>query len=148
MIDVNLDHWRQREKEREREIERQRARERERDREVERELTRQRMKEERERYIVQQAAQELAAVQAEPIDSDSDVDDHHSPPPPPEPDTSSESHGESVKVNVECIMSCGVAIILFCYSGHKFMPPMMIPDNHWRQIMKNQQPLQQVQVLN
>ncbi|GLV45567.1 uncharacterized protein CBL_02587 [Carabus blaptoides fortunei] len=34
-------------------------------------------KEREEQYVVQQAAQELAAVEAEPIDSDSDMDDNH-----------------------------------------------------------------------
>lgn len=51
------------------------------------------------RYIVQQAAQELAAVEAEPIDSDSDMDnDHYSPAPPPEMDASSDAHSETTQV--------------------------------------------------
>lgn len=37
------------------------------------------------RYVVQQAAQELAAVEAEPIDSDSDMDENHYNSPAPEP---------------------------------------------------------------
>lgn len=49
IIDVNLDHTKQREREKERELERQRARERDRDREAERERDRQRQKEEREK---------------------------------------------------------------------------------------------------
>lgn len=94
---MNLEHWKQREREKERELERQKARERERTRELERERDRLRQKEEREKYIVQQAAQELAAVEAEPIDSDSDMDDNHFSPPPPEEDAVSE-HSEPAQV--------------------------------------------------
>lgn len=46
---------------------------------------------------MQQAAEELAAVQAEPIDSDSEVDDHHSPP-PPQPVPSPKPQNEFAKV--------------------------------------------------
>lgn len=46
---------------------------------------------------MQQAAQELAAVEAEPIDSDSDMDDNHYSPPPPEEDAISE-HSEPAQV--------------------------------------------------
>lgn len=99
LIDVNLEHWKQREREKERELERQKARERERNREVERERDRLRQKEEREKYIVQQAAQELAAVEAEPIDSDSDMDDNHFSPAPPEEDTTSQ-HSEPAQVKI------------------------------------------------
>ncbi|KAK9881568.1 hypothetical protein WA026_016442 [Henosepilachna vigintioctopunctata] len=81
LIDVNLEHWKQKEREKERELERQKARERERHREYEREKERQKMREEREKYILRQAAQELAAVEAEPIDSDSDMDENHYSPP-------------------------------------------------------------------
>lgn len=98
LIDVNLEHWKQREKEKERELERQKARERERYREVERQRDRQRQREEREKYIVEQAAQELAAVEAEPIDSDSDMDDNHYSPPPPEPEAISNDDSGSAKV--------------------------------------------------
>lgn len=79
LIDVNMEHWKQREKEKGREQERQRQRDRDRDQE------RQRHRQEREKFVVQQAAQELAAVEAEPIDSDSDMDnnDHFSPTEPP-----------------------------------------------------------------
>lgn len=62
------------------------------------------------RYIVQQAAQELAAVEAEPIDSDSDMDDNHFSPPPPEEDMHSEhsepaqvSSNHSTNENVQCL---------------------------------------------
>lgn len=83
-------------------MERQKARERERTREAERERDRLRQKEEREKYIVQQAAQELAAVEAEPIDSDSDMDDNHfSPPPPPEEDAISQQ-SEPAQVRKNC----------------------------------------------
>lgn len=51
LIDVNLEHWKQREKEKERELERQKARERERNREFAREKDRQRQREEREKYF-------------------------------------------------------------------------------------------------
>lgn len=51
LIDVNLEHWKQREREKEREMERQVAREREKMREMERERDRQREKEERERLV-------------------------------------------------------------------------------------------------
>lgn len=47
---------------------------------------------------MQQAAQELAAVEAEPIDSDSDMDNDNYNPPPPEPDANSDTHSESAKV--------------------------------------------------
>lgn len=50
------------------------------------------------RYIVQQAAQELAAVEAEPIDSDSDMDNDNYNPPAPEPDGISDTHSEPSKV--------------------------------------------------
>ncbi|KRT79601.1 hypothetical protein AMK59_7721, partial [Oryctes borbonicus] len=88
LIDVNLEQSKQKEREKERALERQHARERDRDREAERERDRLRAKEEREKFIVQQAAQELAAVEAEPIDSDSDMDDNHFSPAPPEQDAS------------------------------------------------------------
>ncbi|KAJ8934706.1 hypothetical protein NQ318_008504 [Aromia moschata] len=51
-----------------------------------------------ERYILQQAAQELAAVEAEPIDSDSDMDDNHYSPPPPEPENNSVDASESAQI--------------------------------------------------
>lgn len=52
LIDVNLEHWKQREREKERELERQKARERERNREAERERDRLRQKEEREKCVL------------------------------------------------------------------------------------------------
>lgn len=62
LIDVNLEQSQQREREqereKEREIERQRAKEREKDR--------------KEKYVLAQASRELAAVNAEPIDSESE----------------------------------------------------------------------------
>lgn len=47
------------------------------------------------RQIREQAAQELAAVEAEPIDSDSDMDENHYSPAPPEPDHNSMDTSES-----------------------------------------------------
>lgn len=49
------------------------------------------------RQIREQAAQELAAVEAEPIDSDSDMDDNHYSPAPPEPDNNSMDVSESAQ---------------------------------------------------
>ncbi|CAG9837817.1 unnamed protein product [Diabrotica balteata] len=98
LIDVNLEHWKQKEREKERELERQKARERERMRELDRERDRQRKREEREKYIMEQAAQELAAVEAEPIDSDSDMEaDNHYSPAPPEPDNVSMDNSNSAQ---------------------------------------------------
>lgn len=51
LIDVNLEHWKQKEREKEREMERQKAREREKRRELEREQYRQRQREEREKWV-------------------------------------------------------------------------------------------------
>lgn len=91
LIDVNNDH---RKWEKEKELERQKHHNRERDHEREK-----RQKEEREKYIVQQAAQELAAVEAEPIESDSDMDhDHFSPPPPQE--NSDDGNTETAQVRL------------------------------------------------
>lgn len=49
------------------------------------------------RQIREQAAQELAAVEAEPIDSDSDMDENHYSPAPPEPDNNSVDASESAQ---------------------------------------------------
>lgn len=123
---MNLEHWKQREREKERELERQKARERERTREAERERDRMRQKEEREKYIVQQAAQELAAVEAEPIDSDSDMDDNHFSPAPPEEDAISE-HSEPAQV-IDKQMKHLQFFILFClFSGLRCRWVMRIP---------------------
>jgi hypothetical protein len=108
-------------------MERQKARERERHREVERQRDRQRQREEREksvlesgvesslicsfRYVLQQAAQELAAVEAEPIDSDSDMDDNHYSPAPPEPDANSNDDSESTKVRISFLHRTGIVIV-------------------------------------
>lgn len=45
----------------------------------------------------EQAAQELAAVEAEPIDSDSDMDNNHYSPAPPEPENNSMDMAESAQ---------------------------------------------------
>lgn len=66
LIDVNLEQSQQREKELERE----------RDRESERQKVKERERLQKERYVVAQASRELAAVNAEPIDSDSSNDAH------------------------------------------------------------------------
>ncbi|CAG9767816.1 unnamed protein product [Ceutorhynchus assimilis] len=92
LIDVNLEHWKQKEREKERELERQRARERERQREIERDR---RHREERDKYVIAQAAKELESIKAEPIDSDSDMDTSHFSPPPPEADNASVSNDNS-----------------------------------------------------
>lgn len=132
LIDVNLEHWKQREREKEREVERQKARDRERYREIERERDRMRQKEEREKYIVQQAAQELAAVEAEPIDSDSDMDDNHFSPAPPEEEAPSD-HSEPAQViklffSQKQDMLQRVFILLYlCFSGRRCRQPMKIP---------------------
>lgn len=49
------------------------------------------------RQIREQAAQELAAVEAEPIDSDSDMDENHYSPAPPEPEGNSMDASESAQ---------------------------------------------------
>lgn len=45
--------------------------------------------------MVAQAAKELEAVEAEPIDSDSDMDTNHYSPPPPEPEPEEMSNDHS-----------------------------------------------------
>lgn len=50
------------------------------------------------RYIREQAAQELAAVKAEPIESDSDMDENHYSPAPPEPESLSVDNSNSAQV--------------------------------------------------
>lgn len=66
LIDVNLEQSQQREKELERE----------RERETERQKVKDRERLQKERYVVAQASRELAAVNAEPIESDSSNDGH------------------------------------------------------------------------
>lgn len=66
LIDVNLEQSQQREKE----LERERARE------LERQKVKERERLQKERYVVAQASRELAAVNAEPIESDSSNDGH------------------------------------------------------------------------
>lgn len=66
LIDVNLEQSQQREKELERE----------REREMERQKVKARERLQKERYVVAQASRELAAVNAEPIESDSSSDAH------------------------------------------------------------------------
>lgn len=66
LIDVNLEQSQQRERELERE----------RERDMERQKVRDRERIQKERYIVAQASRELAAINAEPIDSDSSNDGH------------------------------------------------------------------------
>jgi hypothetical protein len=63
------------------------------------------------RYVLQQAAQELAAVEAEPIDSDSDMDDNHYSPAPPEPDANSNDDSESTKVRISFLHRTGIVIV-------------------------------------
>lgn len=64
LIDVNLEQSQQRERELERE----------RERDIERQIVKDRERLQKERYIVAQASRELAAVNAEPIESDSSND--------------------------------------------------------------------------
>lgn len=145
LIDVNLEQSKQKEREKERALERQHARERDRDREAERERDRLRAKEEREKYIfnlcaificinvllvcrfiVQQAAQELAAVEAEPIDSDSDMDDNHFSPAPPEQETSAENEPAQVSVTIYCTVRFKKAwpdSILLSKSTYQYVHP-------------------------
>lgn len=66
LIDVNLEQSQQRERELDRELER----------EKERKIVKDRERLQKERYVVAQASRELAAVNAEPIESDSSNDDH------------------------------------------------------------------------
>lgn len=66
LIDVNLEQSKQRERELDRELEREKERKNVKDRE----------RLQKERYVVAQASRELAAVNAEPIESDSSNDDH------------------------------------------------------------------------
>lgn len=66
LIDVNLEQSQQRERELDREMEREKERKSVKDRE----------RLQKERYVVAQASRELAAVNAEPIESDSSNDDH------------------------------------------------------------------------
>lgn len=82
LIDVNL----------EQSLQRERELERERERELERQKARERERLQKERYVVAQASRELAAVDAEPIESDSSNDGHFaSPDPPPMEDMNSDS---------------------------------------------------------
>jgi len=70
--------------------------------------------------VVAQAAKELEAVEAEPIDSDSDMDTNHYSPPPPEPEPEEMSNDQS---DHAAQVSCYAVSILFFSRLRKLVIP-------------------------